>query len=225
MGTQEVNERAREARDYFNNFMHFEYEKLVGNGAFGIAVRVKLTGVRRSRRLIVKGARNEDAAHELLHEIDIMANLNGSAHIASVIAYNDGRRYRRRPRNFENKLYGNRETVSSRILWRIFLCLIRACVAMNYPPNEPSGADPTLEELGNTPSSGLVHADMHPGNILFGTTGDFPEHSIVPPVKLIDFGLSYQSPVAVMRNITDIAEYDVADYTEARTSRAFGREL
>ncbi|KAK5625274.1 hypothetical protein RRF57_000990 [Xylaria bambusicola] len=262
MAEEEINARAIEARNYFNNLMHFEYEDLVGNGAFGIAVRVKWTGVGRSRRFIVKRARNEDSARELRHEIDIMAmggkgvalaekyayeidpadhttyaqNLNGAAHIASVIAYEDDRRGGRRRRyqqwrlrsrfarrvasifgrrvpsyflvglpgpslaleylengtmdRFRKKLDENNDIVPNRILWRIFLCW----------------ADSKLEEFGNIPPSRLVHGDMHPGNMLFGTIGDFPEHDIVPPVKLIDFGLSFRNPVGVMWNISDIAK-------------------
>lgn len=40
--------------------------------------------------------------------------------------------------------------------------------------------------------------------VLLGTTGDFTEHTIVPPVKVIDFGLSQQGPWSDEWNLLDV---------------------
>ncbi len=103
---------------------------------------------------------------------------------------------------------------------------------MNHPPNQPPGTAPELEEIveiGPVPYANYCHGDMHPGNstslanhhtehltsglkltqsipVLFGATGDFPEHAIIPPAKLIDFGLAIQDATSVMRNIMDISK-------------------
>ncbi|KAI0903191.1 kinase-like domain-containing protein [Ustulina deusta] len=251
----EIRVRAEEARRYFNNLPNFRYEDLVASGAYGVALRVRHTSTTgRSRKLIVKRARSNRLARELRDEIDVMSKLNGSAHIASVIAYRDDlvdehqqrrfkflrrviKRFRRkRPSNFLAGLTGptlileylpngtvnqfrvkvrnkaiedGSVAIPNRILWSIFLCLVRACVAMNHPPNQPPGTAPELEEIveiGPVPYANYYHGDMHPGNILFGATGDFPEHAVIPPAKLIDFGLAIQDATSVMRNIMDISK-------------------
>ena len=49
-----------------------------------------------------------------------------------------------------------------------------------------------LEKIpAGVPPSNIGHADLHTGNIMVGGPGgQFPEHSIFPATKLIDFGLT-----------------------------------
>ncbi|KAI0880225.1 uncharacterized protein GGS22DRAFT_175473 [Annulohypoxylon maeteangense] len=80
----------------------------------------------------------------------------------------------------------------NRMLWRLLLCLIRACIGFAYPPR---GLQPgrNLEEIPTANierayPADLVHGDMHSNNILFAEyePESFPEHSLVPTLKTID---------------------------------------
>ncbi|KAI1139520.1 kinase-like protein [Hypoxylon sp. FL0543] len=112
------------------------------------------------------------------------------------------------------------EEVPNRVLWHFWLCLVKACIAMEYPPRKyhPLRRDPVVdsnelvndvrgkrigndlfEDLpsGNPPLPGkrMVHFDIDPRNILVGgfdlCSGDSEhEHEIVPRLKLADFGLA-----------------------------------
>ncbi|KAK7977343.1 hypothetical protein PG996_003409 [Apiospora saccharicola] len=79
----------------------------------------------------------------------------------------------------------------NRLLWRFFLCLVRACVAMAYPRRLGNNGQ-TLEEIppGNGMPSNFTHTDMHAGNVMLGPPDPtHPEHAISPILKLIDFGV------------------------------------
>ncbi|KAJ2987537.1 hypothetical protein NUW58_g4453 [Xylaria curta] len=83
--------------------------------------------------------------------------------------------------------------LSNRFLWRVFLCLIRMCIAMGWPPRKPQGYDPqpVIEKASGGARTGLQHRDMHDGNLMFGSLSPDDsdgEHSVVPILKLIDFG-------------------------------------
>ncbi|KAI1380560.1 kinase-like domain-containing protein [Hypoxylon crocopeplum] len=79
------------------------------------------------------------------------------------------------------------ENIPNRILWYLFLCMVRACVEMAYPP-EAGGGEQTRSSV--IPST-LGHWDMHNNNFMFGSLypNDF-EHHLVPILKLIDFDLA-----------------------------------
>ncbi|KAI1746968.1 kinase-like domain-containing protein [Xylaria castorea] len=227
---EQADEARRVVRDHFNNLTSFQYEQAIGSGMFGVAYSVmeKRLG-RRARRLVVKRAQTELAENELRDEIRMMTKLNGSAHIAAVIAAKDdhentqlrpgivGRLVSKITSREKDMLVGlpgptlvlehlengtvhnlmgalgrKTRTLPNRVLWSFFLCLVRACIAMRSPPEQPYGAKPELEEISETRlRSSITHSDMHSGNILLGSAGDFPEHAVIPPMKLIDFGLSY----------------------------------
>ncbi|TGJ80931.1 hypothetical protein E0Z10_g7840 [Xylaria hypoxylon] len=205
---REIQERVRETREYFETVPDFKFEDFVGNGAYGITVRVRQRGfgLRRSRRLIVKRPLNDRVAGELSNEILAMSRLSGSAHIANIIAHNDNNplppsrrfkrlrriinRFRRQPPSnllaglagptlvleyLENgslsqlrqRLEYERRVIPNRVLWPIFLCLVRACVAMKYPPYTLPDSKPKLEEvpltLPDRVPDGILHGDMHAG--------------------------------------------------------------
>ncbi|KAI1767527.1 hypothetical protein GGR53DRAFT_97566 [Hypoxylon sp. FL1150] len=80
--------------------------------------------------------------------------------------------------------------VPNRVLWALFLCLIRACIALAYPIGAEENAQTRLETIptdGTGPSK-IEHADLHGENIMIGEVDGFVEHQIVPPFKFIDFG-------------------------------------
>ncbi|KAI1743867.1 kinase-like domain-containing protein [Xylaria scruposa] len=225
---ENTEEASRAIREHFNKLASFEFERAIGSGAFGVACSVIEKRSRKPpRRLVVKRARGEDAEGELEYEIITMSRLNGSAHIASVIAAKYDDMDIRQPRFFERLIYKiagkkrnmlaglsgptlvieylengtvqrlmntlrrRRKNLPNRVLWSFFLCLVRACVAMRAPPEQPLGTKPKLEEIPEIlPDLGISHTDMHGNNILLGSAGDFPEHAFIPPVKLIDFGLA-----------------------------------
>ncbi|KAI0839368.1 hypothetical protein F5Y06DRAFT_286403 [Hypoxylon sp. FL0890] len=127
------------------------------------------------------------------------------------------------------RLVEAKEDVPNRVLWSFWLCLIKACIALEYPPrkfhprrrektsdDEITGlaaATGNLQVSDNPASTGkvigddlfedipvpsrrwagkrLVHFDIDPTNILVGgldPSAKDDEHSIVPRLKLGDFG-------------------------------------
>ncbi|KAI3335946.1 kinase-like domain-containing protein [Ustulina deusta] len=80
----------------------------------------------------------------------------------------------------------------NRILWSLYLCLIRACIGMAYPVGAPlTSTASTLETIrpGKPPLS-LKHNDIALRNVMVGTARKESEHSIGHIFKLIDFGLA-----------------------------------
>ncbi|KAK8086090.1 hypothetical protein PG994_001064 [Apiospora phragmitis] len=85
----------------------------------------------------------------------------------------------------------------NRLLWRIFMCLIRACVAMAYVPAVPVDRYDENEEPCDVDrdSVSYSHNDMHSDNIMIGdmlSDPDDVEHSICPVVKFIDIDVHSQ---------------------------------
>ncbi|KAI1314232.1 hypothetical protein F5Y03DRAFT_402459 [Xylaria venustula] len=78
----------------------------------------------------------------------------------------------------------------NRMLWSLFLCLIRACIGMAYPIGGPIGTAPVLEMHPNDgrPPRGITHNDIAIRNIMVATGDDLGEHHIGHLFKLIDFG-------------------------------------
>ncbi|KAI0550330.1 hypothetical protein F4679DRAFT_207622 [Xylaria curta] len=101
----------------------------------------------------------------------------------------------------------------NRVLWAIFLCLVRACSAMAYPPPTlPSSRTPKNDkrreglpaDAGRRAPGSLVHGDMNLGNLMFSDDVNPPtfldqqrEHNLVPILKLIDFGEAHEVDVPV----------------------------
>lgn len=102
------------------------------------------------------------------------------------------------------KLWG--QTIPNRLLWKWYLCLTRACVGLKFPLSLPFDSKPRLEEIpnGSVNPANILHGDMHGGNILIGTAGDFSEHDLVPPLKLIDFAFSEDDNMGDERNMLEI---------------------
>ncbi|KAK7921319.1 kinase-like domain-containing protein [Apiospora marii] len=79
----------------------------------------------------------------------------------------------------------------NRLLWKFFLCLVRACIAMAYPRSLGSDGQ-RLEVIppGNVMPSNFTHTDLHAGNVMLGAPDPTqPEHQASRILKLIDFGV------------------------------------
>ncbi|KAI0910688.1 kinase-like protein [Ustulina deusta] len=98
----------------------------------------------------------------------------------------------------------------NRILWSLFLCLIRACTGMAYPVGRPLETASILETM---PSDGrewkyMIHGDIAPRNIMLGYADGLNEHFTSPALKMIDFGAATQFPtpgIALESNIHGVA--------------------
>ncbi|KAI1810491.1 hypothetical protein GGS20DRAFT_567327 [Poronia punctata] len=80
----------------------------------------------------------------------------------------------------------------NRLLWRIYFCLIRACIGMAYPRNAPKGEPVKIETINeNKPPGRFSHNDIAMRNIMIGDrTPKEAEHRVIPIFKLIDYGLA-----------------------------------
>ncbi|KAI1094463.1 kinase-like domain-containing protein [Rostrohypoxylon terebratum] len=82
--------------------------------------------------------------------------------------------------------------VPNRLLWSIFLCLVRACIGMAYHQALPEGSQTRTETIpaGQNQHS-LVHGSMNLSNIMIGNPfARFGEHTLGPVAKLIDLGMA-----------------------------------
>ncbi|KAI0836597.1 hypothetical protein F5Y06DRAFT_272908 [Hypoxylon sp. FL0890] len=209
---EEVTKRREKAlvklQDYFaQDSSHFKFIGIVGQGLTNIACKVKLRNrwfnPYPSEYFILKRAVRANQENSLRRERRNLRRLRGALHV--VQAYS--------PRiridvpdvilmeNLENgslwefmerrrfRLFGE---LPNRLLYRLFMCLVRFGIAMAYPPNGPRDAELRREEIPRRKAdrdnkSQLVHGDMHANNVLFGrlTANDW-EHELTPILKLID---------------------------------------
>ncbi|GAW16598.1 hypothetical protein ANO14919_060310 [Xylariales sp. No.14919] len=240
-----------ELRGYFAHSKTWECERMLGSGAYGVALLVQERNARRgyARRVVLKRALDA-GADELKTEIAMLKLLRGNAHFATMLASSNdldefsrarvgaraarglrtvfaalrGRRGHRGPglRTIFSTLRGLRGPalvqefcpngtldylkdralkqgleLSNGVLWRFYLCLVRACVGFAYPPSGPENVVPTLEEIppGQAPGD-LIHGDIAGRNIVLKNIAigdedaDAPEHGSVPILRMIDLGSS-----------------------------------
>ncbi|KAI8623297.1 kinase-like domain-containing protein [Xylariaceae sp. FL1651] len=241
---------ATELRNYFARSKIWQYERALGNGAYGVAVLLRqpdhVKG--RGKRVVLKRALRNGAA-ELRHEILVLKMLRGSSHSAQMLACCEdlaafaipGRsifgltsqistllsRVKRlfySPPNLQTVFRTLRELegpailqeyvengtltdlqermkvkdihLPNRVLWRFYLCLVRACVGLAYPPHRPEGSTPVLETIptDGTPPGDLLHGDIAGRNIMIGDGfQELFEHWLTPELKMIDFGNARES--------------------------------
>ncbi|KAI0966918.1 kinase-like domain-containing protein [Xylaria arbuscula] len=101
----------------------------------------------------------------------------------------------------------------NRMLWSLFLCMVRACIGMAYPIGAAlTSPISTLEMIppGRTPGL-LKHGDIALRNIMIGTPGEDKaglekEHITGHVFKLIDFGAAEAAPPGLSNNIFEISE-------------------
>ncbi|KAI1455864.1 hypothetical protein F4805DRAFT_459326 [Annulohypoxylon moriforme] len=128
---------------------------------------------------------------------------------------------------FQERTIKANQHIPNRMMWSIFLCLVRGCIAMAY---HPPGPDIQLEQVRDEEPSSLAHNDMHGNNFVFGMLEKtkfiskggivYLEHSLLPPLKLIDFGLATEAGVSVPTDLhrKSLFQHDISlgltDYRE-----------
>lgn len=85
----------------------------------------------------------------------------------------------------------------------------RACAGLSHPPTPSTGHGRRLETMTDGSTLNLIHGDLHGDNIMIGKQYDtprFPEHTLLPPMKLIDLGEAYEGgPGAASENIHKVS--------------------
>ncbi|KAI0195574.1 kinase-like domain-containing protein [Xylaria flabelliformis] len=261
--SQQVSLLAQKIQDYLNTSSHWEYEKLLGNGAYGLAVLLRQKGENgpRRHRMAVKFAL-ESGAKELQSEISWLKRLNGAKHIVQILAscdnlvqpdqevssgFIDQTAFRSLAgiqgpvlalEYIENgdmlalfkRMFKDDVHLPNRLLWSLYLCLIRACIGMAYPIGRPIGSPSILETIpiDGTPPQGIAHMDIAPRNIMLGIGDGLDEHHLGNVFKVIDFGKARTTPnpnmgpqvnlraisalIAFLINMADINTREVVHY-------------
>ncbi|KAH9907057.1 hypothetical protein F4778DRAFT_611877 [Xylariomycetidae sp. FL2044] len=249
-----------ELREHFTKFgggaqQRWEFDTVVGSGAFGVAVRMKRKSRwgRLPRRVIVKRALDDPG--DLRDEIKWLLKTRGAEHIVNILAFRDDPG--KKPANNNGQGQGNQVwwrraagavrdafltpqdpyslvglagpvavleylengtltrltdrmthlnvTLPNRVLWYMYLCMVRACIGLAYP----SEGAPRLERIpndGRAPEE-IVHGDLHTSNMMLGDTDpSVAEHRLVPRVKFIDLGAARVSANGTQENLYTIAE-------------------
>ncbi|KAI1074578.1 kinase-like domain-containing protein [Whalleya microplaca] len=206
----------RRIKRYFRHrntpLRRFTLEEVMGHGADGVVCKIKFThGIwpfRRTERYAIKRALSRDQDHAIAREIRLLRSFRGALHIVQPFRlrskYRDpldsapGRTLMMQLlengslHTFLTRCQTTGRPLPNRFLLRVFMCLVRSCIAMAWPPRKPRGARATTERPPSDPArlqqaSHIRHGDMHFGNLMFGGL-DEEEHSVIPVLKLIDFG-------------------------------------
>ncbi|KAI0014469.1 kinase-like domain-containing protein [Xylariaceae sp. FL0662B] len=229
----------------------FAFEDLVGFGQYGVACQVlqraegRRFGRTAAKRFVVKHALGDERqVMALKNEIRMLQRLQGASHILQpfliidnplLVAFHCPSLVTEYVENGSlsdliDRVTDSRQPLPNRLLWRVFLCLLRFVIAMAWPDVDEKGNIPAREEI-RARKAQIVHNDMHTKNIMISDF-DQGEHSLVPMLKLIDFGLARERPLGlpffpitdqgVKRNIYDIGAVmmDIITGKSRRGSRA-----
>ncbi|KAK6209425.1 hypothetical protein LQW54_006278 [Pestalotiopsis sp. IQ-011] len=86
--------------------------------------------------------------------------------------------------------------VPNRLMWRIFLCLVRMVIVCAWSEVHVTGTSKLEEMQEGHPKMIYTNTDMHGGNMVFGDfVPDSPdhEHRLSPILKMIDLGFIYKT--------------------------------
>ncbi|ETS87414.1 hypothetical protein PFICI_01242 [Pestalotiopsis fici W106-1] len=201
-----VIQKTKEVKEYFSSNPNYVYEKSLGNGANGIAWLCSRAGGAgpQTQKFVMKRAMDEEADAGLETEIQTLELLTGSPHNLQMVTLADLLGSKDFPSGptliteylpngtlgrLLERLNKRGSTVPNRLLWRVFLCLIKACIALAHPPQWPGNdkLPPEVWPAGTDPTAHICHSDLHIENVVFGEL-DGSEHDLVPILKVIDFG-------------------------------------
>ncbi|KAI0895549.1 hypothetical protein F4806DRAFT_86746 [Annulohypoxylon nitens] len=194
----------------------FQCEGFLGDADNGVAVVIReIMPDGQQRKFVLKAAAEPgEEAVMLGEEMRYLTQLQYASHICRQVHLNDSPfDLLRVPwsyvpfytmeylpngtlEQFYNRVWAAGEVLPNRVLWSIFLCLVRACIGMAYPP---PGPEIEVERVrSDVPLSGICHYDMLDGNFMFADFTGGPawvqEHASFPPLKLIDFGRAFSDP-------------------------------
>ncbi|KAI1459843.1 kinase-like domain-containing protein [Annulohypoxylon moriforme] len=198
------------------------WERNLGSGSSGFTVLFKDVDAIGNiiQRLVVKRGIDEDDDIDIAQERNWLEILREDEHIVNLVAISNNPLEDRNDRGglrgewimmeymengtldqFIERIEGI--TLPNRVLLFIFLCMTRACLAMAYP----SSNEMPVERIQPTR---LAHIDMKFENCMFGRLdGDKLEHSLVPILKLIDFGFAREMPPSAVNPLQE--EVDAYD--------------
>ncbi|GAP92950.1 putative serine threonine protein kinase protein [Rosellinia necatrix] len=221
MGSRDAEELEQKLKQFFAQDPRFRFVKALPSGATGDCVCFEERDTAgRTRKIVLKYPNDstEETIQAMENEIKWVQILKHAEHTVNPIYIRNGPNegLTGLDRVFIILEYLENGSLSqfveraedvvlpNRILWSIFLCLTRACVAMAWPPEQgqPEEVQP------NVMPSALAHWDMHGGNMLFGHLGARQEHGLVPPLKLIDFDNSDTVDQEKVPNMSAVEEFD-----------------
>ncbi|KAI1642266.1 kinase-like domain-containing protein [Daldinia loculata] len=226
-------DRLAPLKAFFDSSNKFHFRGLLGNGGQGSIYKIQYVELNKnnslSRRLVVKVAdpfRGSDV-EGVTKEKMILEALRYCQHIVSTIDSPDdplaSAQYLGWAWIFLEEMENGTLTsfmqrakgagfasLPNRMLWRIFLCMIRACIDMAWPSSSSDSDEQTMQFLDEP--TGLAHNDIHGGNLMFGPPADGLEHAVSPILKLLDFGIAQvihsrdfaSAATGEQRNIEDI---------------------
>ncbi|KAI0885859.1 uncharacterized protein GGS22DRAFT_200011 [Annulohypoxylon maeteangense] len=209
-------ETIRLLTEYFSRDPRFAFYDYVASGSYGSTYRIQYRENENSQitDFLIKLAHqdededDEDEDPQLMIETErnFLRAMRGGEHISRLIEFNDDPlTVHQFPRswlalewipngtviNFIRKARDKGVTrLPNRLLWRLFLCLVRGCCGMSWPRNRQDGRTETELPIPGVPAGGFAHRDLHTSNVLFGDLGIAGEHGISPIMKIIDFGLT-----------------------------------
>ncbi|KAI0551212.1 kinase-like domain-containing protein [Xylaria curta] len=179
-----------EYSEYFAKNHNFEFVRRLGLGSGAVALLFKEET--QKRNVVVKFAfseyenRNQQADDELKNELRWLKILHGAEHIVGLLGQElDGSKVSRPALVLEYVEYGSIQDlckrlkarnirVPNRVLWSMFLCLIRACIGFAYPPWQ-NGEHETIPADGTKKHSSIIHNDLHDENVIdFGKAMESP---------------------------------------------------
>ncbi|KAI8953137.1 kinase-like domain-containing protein [Xylaria longipes] len=205
-----------EQSEYFTKHHNFEFERRLGLGSGAVALLFKElereAPETKKRNVVVKFAfseyehRNRQADDEIENELKWLKMLQGPEHIVKILGNELDRSKVSRPalvleyveygsiQDLCKRMTARKSPLPNRVLWSMFLCLIRACVGFAYPPWQ-DGERETIPTDGIKKPSSIIHNDLHDENVLIGDLmPDVIEHRHAPILKVIDFGKAMVVP-------------------------------
>ncbi|KAH9906662.1 kinase-like domain-containing protein [Xylariomycetidae sp. FL2044] len=227
-----------ELKEHLSSNGSYTVEGLLGEGTFGAVFAVNRTLPDNTiQQLAVKCSSNATTRSE---ESSILKRLQGAEHIVQTITLNPDpfegfkREYVVMEAIRGERLYGliNRlgstgSPTPNRVLWHFFLCLLRGCVGMQWPPERPDSSSTAPEVIRPGLSRGIAHNDLQASNIMIsGPEPSHPEHSLVPGLKIMDFGLAKRGNFAnTTSNLTDSARIMTLLILQDPKPRPSGRSM
>ncbi|KAI2628483.1 hypothetical protein GGR54DRAFT_587337 [Hypoxylon sp. NC1633] len=267
----ESRQQARIIRQYFQRERPLRYEAVtvISEGAWGFTLKMKTVvppgpsaSLAGSRTFVIKAAPPEvrHAEDNLETEFGFLQRLRRCMHIVNLIPPEKVRIQSSSVilmewipngllRDLLGRIADRGQPLPNRMLWRLFLCLCRMLIGMAWPDSTTAQG---LEVIpaSNTISgqSRIVHGDLNHGNVMIGNI-ESTEHTLVPILKLIDFGAASEMPEtqdandAIRTNMLYIGrimlflvggihrstpsdmKIHVGDQTNEKTIRSFAKDL